>query len=150
MQEAGGKVGVGYLLCILAEAQLADGQLADARGSALAAGRMIEAHRNGLYEAEVRRIDARLACAGTATRAQARRGFEAALAIARAQGARALELRSAVDFARFVAEEGDVRAALSIVAPVRAAFGECPPNEDLRRADELIRSLVRARGGARR
>jgi hypothetical protein len=148
MHATGSKVGIQHLHCVVAEAQLAAGRVADARAS-LAAASAHMAQGDALYAPEIRRLEGLAARAeddGPGGRAAARRSFGAAIDIARAQGARALELRAAMNLARLIADDGDARRALEALAPLRGRFVDGSDTEDLRRADELMREL---REGAR-
>jgi predicted ATPase len=144
MSALGARVGVPYLLCTLAEAQLEAGHLDPARAALSDASRLATRSGNALYAAEARRLQGLLARAGhggpTGRRA-ARPHLEAALRIARAQGTRALELRAATSLARLRAEDGDARGALQVLAPVRESFVDGSETLDLARADELLSSL---------
>jgi hypothetical protein len=141
MQASGGNVGVPYLFCILAEAQLAAGRLGEGRTSVGAAAALIDHNGNALYAAEVLRLEGLVAQReddSAAGRKAAGRHFEAALETARLQGAYALELRAARCLARLAATDGDLRRAVDALAPVRDRFGEGFETEDLARADELL------------
>jgi adenylate cyclase len=147
MQASGGRVGVSYLLCLLAEAQLAAGRLADARATLNDGVLLIAAGRNDLHAAEAHRIEGRIVLAddpGPQGRAAAKRCFQAALATARRKGARALELRAAVALARLLADEGDPSQAAALLAPVINGFAEGLETADLAYAHSLLEALIGA------
>ena len=70
--------------------------------------------------------------------AEAEACFGAAVATARAQGARLWELRSATSLARLWVEGGQRRRARELLAPVYGRFGEGLDLPDLRDAEALL------------
>jgi predicted ATPase len=68
--------------------------------------------------------------------------FRRALAIARAQQAKSLELRAALSLARFSRERGDADTARASLVPIHAAFTEGFETADLRAASALLRDLT--------
>ncbi len=102
IRAAGGLVGVPYLLCLLAEARLADGRLDGARDALAEANRLVGANGNALYAAEGLRLEGEVALAegGKESRRHAESKFVAARDLARQQGAIALEQRAAASLAR--------------------------------------------------
>ena len=72
----------------------------------------------------------------------AERSFREALAIARRQGARVLELRAAGSLARLWREQGRAREAHALLAPAVAWFTEGRDTADLREAEALLRTLA--------
>jgi len=113
MRAAGGRVGVPYLLCALAEAHLAAGQPQAAMQVLAEADALVRDTGNALYAAEGLRLQGEVALASgrRATQAEeARRCFSAAVDLARRQGARALEQRALDSLAVLKAEApGGVR-----------------------------------------
>jgi predicted ATPase len=98
MRAAGGRVGVPYLLCALAEAYLAAGKTQAAMQVLAEADALVRASGNALYAAEGLRLQGEVALAighQPAQVAEARRCFSAAVELARHQGALALEQRAA-------------------------------------------------------
>jgi predicted ATPase len=81
-----------------------------------------------------------------ATRAES--CFEAALAVARRQQARAWELRAATSLASMWAEWGRHREAYDLVEPVYRAFTEGFDTADLKEARMLLDRLSAARSAA--
>ena len=72
----------------------------------------------------------------------AERSFREALAIARRQGARVLELRAAGSLARLWRGQGRAREAHALLAPAVAWFTEGRDTADLREAEALLRTLA--------
>jgi len=147
MRSAGGLVGVPYLFCLLAEAELAAGRPADARAALAEASQLVAGNGNALYAAEGLRLEGEIALAEGADvehRQAAEASFLAALALSRAQGSQALELRAATSLARLRAEGGQTRQALELLAPVHAGFSEGLQTADLRAAEALLDELRRA------
>jgi predicted ATPase/class 3 adenylate cyclase len=70
-----------------------------------------------------------------------------ALEISRQQGARALELRAAIDLADLKRAQGDISGALALIEPLHHACAEGGETDDLSRAAALIKEL---RGAGRR
>lgn len=68
--------------------------------------------------------------------------FEKALAIARYQSSRALELRAATSLARLWSDEGDRRKAHDLLAPLYGWFSEGFGTVDLKRAKALLDELA--------
>lgn len=144
MRSAGGLVGVPSLLCQLAEAELASGRLAETRSALAEAARLVAGNGNALYAAEGLRLEGELALAegdDDAGREAAERSFLAALALARTQGARALELRAATSLARLWAGRGEAARGLALLEPAYADFGEGLHTADLVAAKTLLDRL---------
>lgn len=76
--------------------------------------------------------------------AAAERLLQEALACSRQQGARAWELRAAIDLARLRAEAGSAAEALALLRPVRDALSEGVDTADMQAADALLRTLASA------
>jgi predicted ATPase len=71
--------------------------------------------------------------------------FDAALAIARRQQAKSWELRAANSYARLMRDQGRVREAHDLLAPVYAWFTEGFGTKDLKEAQALLDELADAR-----
>jgi len=69
------------------------------------------------------------------------------LEISRQQGARALELRAAIDLADLKRAQSDISSALALIEPLHHACAEGGETDDLSRAAALIKEL---RGAGRR
>ena len=136
-----------YIACpwfcyLTAEAHLAAGRLDDA----------LEVARSGIaysarggerfFEAENHRIQGViLAKDGGEDRQEIEAHYDRALQLARTQGAKSLELRSAVSIARFALDDGNRDAALASIRPVYDAFTEGFDTPDLQEARVLVEEL---------
>jgi predicted ATPase len=125
-----------YYLGLLAEALGGQGQAGDALRVLEEALALVAQTGEGLYEAELLRL-----------RGELRRGrgepgaeedFGRALAVARGQGARSLELRAALSLARLLREQGRGAEARPLLAGVYAGFTEGQDTPDLREAQALL------------
>ena len=76
-----------------------------------------------------------------ARRAKAESYFTTALAIARQQQAKSWELRTATSYAQLILEQGRVRDAHDLLAPVYAWFTEGFDTKDLKEAKALLDDL---------
>ena len=144
MRATGAKVGVPYLLCLLAETELARGNVAEARLALGDAAALVATTGNALYSAEAARLEGDLALlepAGPAGRERAEAHYRRAIGLAREQGARAFELRAATSLARLFAAEGKPRRAAELLGPAHAAFTEGFDSVDWLRAKALLKEL---------
>jgi predicted ATPase len=123
----------------LAKAHAGLGRLDDARariGEAIAAVRATGAT---WCEAEIRRVAGEIALMSPEPdTAAAQACFERALAIARAQQARAWELRAATSLARLWRMQGKPQQARDLLAPVYGWFAEGFETRDLQEAEALL------------
>lgn len=129
-----------YALTLLAASCGQDGQT----GDALAFLDEVEAGLPGrarYYDAEMHRLRGELVLARVGDAERAREFFLQALATARQQGARSLELRAALSLARLEAERGDTRQARRALEPVFAKFSEGFTTTDLREAQMFLNTL---------
>ncbi len=128
---------------LLAEAHLAAGQFDEG----LRVIEDAESHNTGerYYEAELHRLHGELLLARAAGDAQAiaevRRCLLMALDLARAQGARSLELRAALSLARLMRLHGGAREAVTALARVYAGFREGFDTADLQEAAVLLKEF---------
>ena len=139
--DTGSQAGAPGLFAILAEAQRAAGQLAEAQGT-VATGLAVAAQTGQpSFDSHLHRLDGdlRLATGGTADEAAAR--YHRALAIAREQGARSFELRVATSLARLWRDQGRRAEARDLLAPVYAWFTEGFDTRDLIEAKALLDEL---------
>jgi predicted ATPase len=130
---------VPYCLVVLAETLLAAGRVGEARSLIAEALDLIERNGERWFEAEARRVAGDIARADDAVEAE--RCHEAALAVARRQGARMWELRAATALARLWRDEGRHAEARALLAPVRAWFTEGFGLPDLMAASALLEEL---------
>jgi predicted ATPase len=110
--------------------------------AALATGLAVAAQTGQpLFDADLHRLDGDLllATSGPADEAAAR--YHRALAIAREQGARSLELRAATSLARLWRDQGKRADARHLLAPVYATFTERFATRDLVDAKMLLDAL---------
>ena len=152
MRATGAAVGVWYLECLLAEAELAAGRVDEARAAlADAAGGIGSGgSRNG---AEIVRLQGELALAegvDPAARELAERRFTSAMTQARRQGARTLELRAATGLARLWAEAGEAGRATELLAPIADAVSAGGDTIDVSLARALLGRLGSDAPGASR
>jgi class 3 adenylate cyclase/predicted ATPase len=139
--ETGNQNGGPALFALLAEAQQAVGQLAEAQ-STVATGLAVAAQTGQFFcDADLHRLDGDLllATGGDADEAAAR--YHRALAIAREQGARSFELRAAMSLARLWRDQGKRAEARDLLAPVYAWFTEGFDTRDLIEAKALLDEL---------
>ncbi|WP_207482863.1 adenylate/guanylate cyclase domain-containing protein [Arenibaculum pallidiluteum] len=108
--------------------------------------------RNGLlyWRAELYRRRGELLLAGDADLAEAEGDLRKALAVARAQKARSLELRAATSLAGLLARRDQASSAWELIASVLAGFAEGFETSDLREATALRDVLGKTRRGGPR
>ena len=92
-------------------------------------------------EAEINRIAGEVALMSSDT-AQAEVYFERALFVARQQQAKSWELRAAMSLARLWRDQGKVREARELLAPVYGWFTEGFDTRDLKEAKALLEELA--------
>ena len=129
-----------YYLGLLAEACLAGARFdegLDALEEALAG----LGEDGSFYEAELHRVQAGLRLRAGDRPDQVEPVLRKALAVARRQHARSLELRVAVDLGHLLAARGDTDAALELVAPVLDGFTEGRDAPDVVTARQLVARL---------
>ena len=139
--ETGSQAGAPALLAVLAEAQRAAGQLAEAQGTVATALAVAAQTGQPFFDADLHRLDGDLllATGGTADEAAAR--YHRALAIAREQGARSFELRAATSLARLWRDQGKRAEARDLLAPIYGWFTEGFDTRDLQDAKALLEEL---------
>ena len=99
------------------------------------------AHRGYFFEAELHRIAGEYAQDRTPARTQAQARYQQALQIAREQGALLFELRAATALARLWFEEGRMKAACDLLAPLYVRCPEGRDSADLVAAAELLEAV---------
>ena len=118
------------------------GQLDDARRSVDEATTVVETTKETWFEADVYRIAGEIALkAPKPDAAKAEGYFERALAIARQQQAKSLELRAAMSMARLWRDQGKRDEARELLAPVYGWFTEGFDTRDLKEAKALLDDL---------
>ena len=120
------------------------GEIADAQREveeALATARRTE---EGFALAELQRLRGEIFLA-RGERHLAAECFDAALATARTQGARMLELRAAMAYAQLLVSQGRHEQARQLLEPVCASFSEEMPTQDIARARVLVAELSQAK-----
>ena len=143
VQGAGLKLYRPYLLALLAEAYGQAGQ-PEAGLTALAeAGTLVEATEERWWEAEVYRLQGELLRQRPLSDVdQAEAYFQQALAVARRQQAKALELRAALSLARLWQGQGKHAAARQLLAESYGWFTEGFDTPDLQEAKVLLNELL--------
>jgi predicted ATPase len=128
-----------YYLALLAEAEARRGRIEEALRVIAEAIETAQATGERWYEAELHRLRAALLLqGGDSETAEAEAGLRRALALARKQGARALELRAALSLAVLWSGQGRRFEAIELLAPVYGGFTEGFDTADLRRARALL------------
>jgi predicted ATPase len=94
-----------------------------------------------MWEAELERVEGELLRVQGASAAVSGARFEQALATARHQGAKALELRAAISLARLWRDEGSGRDGRDLLAPIHRSFTEGHQTRDLSEARVLLQEL---------
>jgi len=135
--------GAPFFMCCHADTLRLSGQLAEALqliGGALAFSAQL---KQGLYDAELRRLKGDLLLAlGGHPEQEAEAEYRRALEIARAQSARSLELRAAHSLARLWRRQRKRAEARDLLAPVYAWFTEGFDTKDLIDAKALLAELA--------
>jgi class 3 adenylate cyclase len=139
LARVGTRVGSSGFMAILAEVHWKHGREDAALGVlelALAPGK---GDRSTFFDAELHRLKGEILARGP--RHALREGeeqFRCALDVARSQGARSLELRTATSLARLLDAQGRGPEGRALLAPIRAWFSEGHDAEDLRQAAALL------------
>jgi predicted ATPase len=154
----GALVNLSYQLALLAEVLAAAGQAEEAHAALDEAAGLVRGTGEGYYEPELHRLKGELLRAEAEHRGRPKAGgtkavsanrpgspsraaedcFHKAVAIARHQGARSLELRAAVSLARLVRRRGDGEEARRLLAVCCDGFPKGVETPDLQDARELI------------
>jgi predicted ATPase len=134
--------GTGWLSHLaLAYAEL--GKLDDARRCIGEAMTLAEIGKERWYEAEINRVAGEISLTSSEPDpAKAERYFERSLAVARQQQAKSWELRAAMSLARLWRDQGKVREARELLAPVYGWFTEGFDTRDLKDAKVLLEELA--------
>jgi predicted ATPase len=127
----------------LARAHAALGQFDDAWRCMGEAMTLIETSKEQWFEAEVNRTAGEIVLPSLGPHsAKAETYFDRALTIARQQQAKSWELRAAMSLARLWRDQGKVRQARELLAPVYGWFTEGFDTRDLKEAKALLGELA--------
>ncbi len=141
-RSTGATVWLPMYLSYLARAYAALGKSDDARRCIGEAMTAVETTKERWWEAEVNRVAGEVALmSGESDPAQAEAHFERALAVARKQQAKSLELRAAMSLARLRRDQGKRDDARALLAPVYGWFTEGFDTLDVRDAKALLDAL---------
>jgi predicted ATPase len=130
-----------YCLAMLAEAYGKAGQAEAGRTVLAEAQAAAQRHGERFHEVELYRLEGELLLA-CSEEDQAEACFQRALASARSQHAKSLELRTAVSLSRLWQRQGKRRAALQLLEEIYLWFTEGFDTADLRQAKELLAELA--------
>jgi predicted ATPase len=130
-----------YHLILLAQALAACGRNDEGLAALHEAAALVEETGERYVEAEIHRLEGNLLLAENGT-AEAEACYLKAMAVARAQQARSLELRGACDLARLWAGRGGRARAADLLAPVYGWFTEGFETADLKDAKALFDELA--------
>ena len=131
-----------YYDMLIADARLRLGQVEAAMAAARAGLTLAERTGERLRVAELHRLTAACHLAGPGDGPGAAEvALQAALTVARQQGARMWELRAACDLARLWSEQGERQKAYELLAPIYGWFTEGFDTPDLKTAKVLLDEL---------
>ena len=137
----GATVGGRYFAAGLGEAFLLAGKPQEGLTALTMMGTMLPAGDDTCHDADLARVQGELVLAANDDVAGAAAAFQHGLTLARGQGARSLELRSAVALARLRLRQGRRDEAREVLAPLRPIFDATDPTIDTRAARDLFESL---------
>jgi len=141
LNRAGWHCFIPILLVHLSAAQEADGEVETALEAADEALALIRTSGETVWEGEVLRVKALRQLASGGDEADVEIILRAAIDIARLQGARSFELRSAISLSRLWAKQGKVRESRELLGPIYAGFTEGWNTADLLAARNLLGEL---------
>jgi class 3 adenylate cyclase/predicted ATPase len=116
----------------------AEGRLSEAESAVDEAIGLVERNLETFYAPELWRLKGEVTLARTADERAAETLFRRALALARAEQARSLELRAATSLAQLAERRGDDRTAFELLAPIYEWFDEGLDTPDLQDALALV------------
>jgi predicted ATPase len=142
-QAIGTELARSHRLGILAEAYGSSGQVEAGLRVVAEALALVEKNRERYWEADLQRLQGALLLAlSTPHQTEAETCFHKALALARHQQAKSLELRAALPLARLWQQQGKRAAARELLAPVYGWFTEGFDTVDLQEARMLLEDLA--------
>jgi predicted ATPase len=128
-----------YFLCLLAQARMGSGCLDDGLSALNEALAVTEQNQNRVHEAEIHRVKGELLLQrNILTAPEAQRCFERAVATARKQNGKSLELRATTSLARLLDKQGHRDAARTMLAQIYNWFTEGFDTADLKEAKALL------------
>jgi predicted ATPase len=143
LRSTGATIWLPLWLSCLAKSYAELGQLDDAWRCISEATTTAETTKERVWEADIQRIAGEIALMSTQPdAAKAEAYFERALAVARQQQAKSWELRAAMSLARLWRDQGRVKEARELLAPVYGWFTEGFDTRDLKEAKALLRELA--------
>jgi predicted ATPase len=136
-----------YSLALLAEAYGKAGQAEEGLAALAEALAVVDKNGERFYEAELYRLRGELLLQATvlAPQSEAEELFHTALAIARQQSAKSLELRAATSLARLWQQQGKQAEARQMLTEIYGWFTEGFDTKDLQEAKVLLEELAEAR-----
>ncbi|QQX89641.1 AAA family ATPase (plasmid) [Cupriavidus necator] len=147
-QATGAQLGRSYFLALLAETYGNAGQAEAGQNTLVEAMAMLDRTGERYYEAELHRLKGELLVHESGARADGSAGderaevcFRKAIAVARDQRAKSLELRAALSLARLWQRQGKTAAARQMLAEIRGSFTEGFDTADLWQAKVLLERL---------
>jgi predicted ATPase len=129
-----------YYLALLTEALHHEGRTEEALSVLAEAHSLVRSTEERFHEAELHRLQGELL--RTAARGGAEVCFRQALAVARRQEARSLELRAAVSLSGLLREQGNRQEARALLAETYGWFTEGFETSDLKEAQATLESLA--------
>jgi predicted ATPase len=131
-----------YFLCPLAEACRETGRLEDGLSALTEALATVDEHENRIFEPEMHRLKGeQLLRQNNSNIAAAQSCFEQAIAVARKQSAKSLELRATNSLARLLDKQGRREEARAMLAEIYNWFTEGFDTADLKDAKALLDGL---------
>lgn len=140
-RETGARLLVPFCLGILAQTSRTQGDTSAALGCVVEAKRLIEQTQERWFEAELYRLEGELLLDQDNQQSEAEDCFEHALALARGQRAKSLELRAAISLSRLWRRQRRGEDARKLLLPVYRWFNKELDSEDLRDAKALLDEL---------
>lgn len=141
--EKGSNLGRGYFLCLAAETHMRYREYSQALDALAQASAFMTETGEHYYEAERHRLNGELALNIQSDATDRAEGFfQLAIDLARAQGARSLELRAATSLAQMLNATGKPARAKDVLAPALDGFDESKDFPDVIAAAELMTRIL--------